>query len=299
MAKNCFIKEIMEESIINEPVSITGLINRIKTKNTKAGELLSVSIKDLSFNDPIECVSFNNIDKLREIFKEGMVVNVCGNINEFNKRKSINITNINPTNIPKENFIERYNIPKSMIKQFKQWVNEMKSPYNDFASYVFNNTWNQFLTAPAAERFHQNKLGGLFIHTFGVCLNMYNILTNYVVHPFYQPMNKINKDRLMLIAMMHDIDKIYEYEYDDGYIKRKDTLLSHNISFITKIMFINDKIENKLSNEDIEIITNAILSHNGEYGVFQMKTIEDILLHSCDMIDAKIYQNQDRGLLGF
>ncbi len=52
-------------------------------------------------------------------------------------------------------------------------------------------------------------------------------------------------------------------------------------------MFINDKIENKLSNEDIEIITNAILSHNGEYGVFQMKTIEDILLHSCDMIDAK------------
>ncbi len=54
---------------------------------------------------------------------------------------------------------------------------------------------------------------------------MYNIVTNYVVHPFYQPMNKINKDRLMLIAMMHDIDKIYEYEYDDGYIKRKGYII--------------------------------------------------------------------------
>ncbi len=87
MAKNCFIKEIMEESIINEPVSITGLINRVKTKNTKAGEILSISIKDLSFNDPIECVSFNNIDMLRETFKEGMVVNVIGNVNEYNKKK--------------------------------------------------------------------------------------------------------------------------------------------------------------------------------------------------------------------
>ncbi len=42
-----------------------------------------------------------------------------------------------------------------------------------------------------------------------------NIIADYITNPFYMSaQNCINKDRLMLKAIVHDIMKIKEYDYE-------------------------------------------------------------------------------------
>ena len=66
-----------------------------------------------------------------------------------------------------------------------------------------------FLSCVAAEKFHGNKRGGLFLHTVGVMKTIESILKDYVTNPFYMNAdNVIDKDRLMLKAIVHDIMKI-------------------------------------------------------------------------------------------
>jgi len=56
-------------------------------------------------------------------------------------------------------------------------------------------------------------------------------------------------------------------------------------SYIEKI---NAEVGNVLSEEELDDICYSILSHHGEFGKFEPKGVEDILLNTADVIDSQI-----------
>jgi 3'-5' exoribonuclease len=97
----------------------------------------------------------------------------------------------------------------------------------------------------------------------------------------------INKDRLMLKAIVHDIMKIKEYDFE-GIIRRKSIKLDHLVMGAAYISEINDEVGNIITEEEMDDICYSILSHHGQFGNYEPKSIEDILLNAADVIDSQI-----------
>ena len=116
-------------------------------------------------------------------------------------------------------------------------------------------------------------------------VNTYNVYTKINM---YGDINSVlNKDRLICKAILHDIKKVDEYEYETV-IRRKPGVIGHLIDGVTYLNKINEECNNILNREQIEDLTYAILSHHGQYGPYEPKTPEDVILHLADMADAKV-----------
>ena len=51
---------------------------------------------------------------------------------------------------------------------------------------------------------------------------------------------------------------------------------------------INEQAKNPLSEQELDFIQYAILSHHGDFGPYKPLHIEHWILHLADMIDAKV-----------
>lgn len=267
--------------------------NKELKPKSSGGEFLSVELVDDTGR--IIFPIFDNVDIVYEKLEIGRPYTVEGSVNIWNGSAQLK----NPRfKIIREydasEFIAKYNVDNSLVEEFLQVIDSLKEPYKTIAieSFDLNTTkerWNKFLTCPSAKKYHGNKLGGLFLHTYGVLKNVINIISLYENGKIdYPDVNTVvNKDRLILKAIIHDLMKTEEYVYDT-YIDRKDNVIGHIIDGATFITIINNKCNNILSNEELEDIKYSLLSHHGEFGPYEPKTIEDWLLHLADMIDAKV-----------
>jgi hypothetical protein len=64
---------------------------------------------------------------------------------------------------------------------------------------------SDFYTAPASTRFHGAKEGGLLEHS----LNVYTCLQSKACNPVWEYLEEIDKDTLIIIALLHDLCKTY------------------------------------------------------------------------------------------
>lgn len=264
----------------------------LKQKNG-GGEFLSVELVDATGR--IIFPIFDNVNIVYEKLEIGKPYIVEGAVNIWNGSAQLK----NPKfRIIKEydasEFIAKYNVDNTLVEEFLEVIDNLKEPYKTIAreSFDLNTTkerWNKFLVCPSAKKFHGNKLGGLFLHTYGVLKNITNMISVYENGNLDYPhvSTVLNKDRLILKAIIHDLMKTEEYVYDT-YIDRRDNVIGHIIDGATFITIINSKCDNILSSEELEDIKYSLLSHHGEFGPYEPKTIEDWLLHLADMIDAKV-----------
>lgn len=134
----------------------------------------------------------------------------------------------------------------------------------------------------AAKNMHHSYMGGLIEHTLSVLQICDFMSTRYKF---------VNRDILICTAILHDLGKIYELssfptnDYtDDG------QLLGHLIICTELITRESGKIEG-FPETLKRLIKHSILSHHGEleYGSpKEPKTIEALILHCADNMDAKI-----------
>lgn len=278
-----------------ERVEFNALISDKKTGWKKDGSPYLM----LVMQDNTGTIAFpvwDNYENLNSHIDVNLVVNIKGIVTRFNG----NIQIRNPIiNLVKEEtdyalYVPEYDIPDNLIGYFNDMVNSLEEKYKKIAigatgANGYNKErWSNFLSCVAAEKFHGNKRGGLFLHTVGVMKTIENILKDYVTNPFYMDAkNVIDKDRLMLKAIVHDIMKIKEYDFD-GIIRRKDIKMDHLVLGAAYIREINWEMGNPLTEEDLDDICYSILAHHGEYGKFETKGIEDILLNMADIVDSQI-----------
>jgi 3'-5' exoribonuclease len=141
-----------------------------------------------------------------------------------------------------------------------------------------------FMKAPAAKGVHHNYIGGLLEHTLTI-LKAIDVLL-----PIYAHVG-LNRDMLIIGAILHDMGKIYEYSYNKVIdMTPVGRLLGH--IYLSAQMADQEvaKIENFPEELRIQLL-HMILGHHGqlEFGSPKLPMTRDaIFLHMLDDLDAKL-----------
>lgn len=144
----------------------------------------------------------------------------------------------------------------------------------------------RFRAAPAAKSMHHAYLGGLLEHSVSVA----QVAMQLCDH-FEERYEDLDRDLLLVGALLHDIGKIEEFEYtlfiDYSHSGR---LLGH---MILGLEILEDKIRSMkhFPQEEALLLKHLILSHHGQTELGAVKlpvTREAFLLHFADDLDAKM-----------
>ncbi len=142
--------------------------------------------------------------------------------------------------------------------------------------------YRAFCDAPAAKGFHHNYIHGLLEHSISVSRVAAAISDQYGAD--------VNRDLLLTSAILHDIGKTAEFEYE-AVIDYSDSgrLLGH-IVLGERIVAAGLGRLKSFPEELALQLQHLILSHHGEreFGSpIRPKTLEAFILHHADDIDAK------------
>lgn len=159
---------------------------------------------------------------------------------------------------------------------------------SDIAQIVLGNDKFSWWTGSGDDMKHHYGEFGLVTHTREVvdlCLKNADYFKDHYV---------IDKQKLFLAALFHDIGKIYDYELiiREPKFWRK-SLHARQTHHISRSALIWNEAKNKLNfQDDDDEVLHAILSHHGrrEYGSpVSPATRIAWLLHLCDSISARMF----------
>lgn len=141
---------------------------------------------------------------------------------------------------------------------------------------------DRFKIAPAAKSMHHAYLGGLLEHTLSVATLVAEICRLYP---------DLDRDLLVVGAVLHDIGKIDEFVYDLCIdYSHAGRLLGH---MVLGVEILEEKLRQmrNFPPEQAMLLKHLILSHHGEaeFGAVKLPmTREAFVLHFADDLDAKM-----------
>lgn len=288
-------------NIKGKKVKLKAMVSEIKELKTKQDkDYLRVVIQDSE--GVMEFPIWDDFEQNKQKLEPGKIIGIVAVLDFYMKPNSApqpQFNNFKYKVLDGENYkdyIPSFTVEPRIIREFERIIERMKEEkYKTFVKRavgldgVNKERWELFISAPAAQKHHHNKIGGLFLHTFGVLKAVLASVQNYTENAFLYSANEaVNVDRLIVCAILHDYKKTEEYAWQDGTIKRRDVLVDHLVLGVSYIKEINKELNYILDENDIDSICYSILSHHGAFGNYQPKTIEDKLLHCADMVDSQI-----------
>ncbi len=239
---------------------------------------------------------FTNKDA-SEIFEnihEKSIYNIMGSVDEFPRNSgnfSIKVDGFKELNEDEydiDDFTRTSGKDKDkLLNEIHTTIHEMENNYlKKLLESFFNDSefTDEFCKAPSAKIHHHNYLGGLLEHTVEVL-----IICRTVCELF----PRLNSDLLYTGAILHDVGKIKNYDYDLTYIdiSNEGKLLDH---LYISCDIVKEKMKVIKTPEDIQLqVLHLILSHHGEVSngwgsPVNPKTPEAVALHYADNLDAKV-----------
>ena len=166
------------------------------------------------------------------------------------------------------------------IKDIEDSINEIENKViKDITIDIYNRYKEKLMVSPAAVKFHHAYKGGLLYHTHSVLMLGKAYMAIYP---------RINKDLVLSGIILHDIAKIEEMS--DGKFTLDGKLFGH-ISLGTALVFTTAERLGYKDTEEAKLLAHVILSHHSEaeFGSPRRpQIIEALIVHLCDMSDAKI-----------
>ncbi len=268
-------------------------IVRKKELKTKKDQTLYILLELGDQSGRISCTLWDNVKSLYDTINVGDMVKVKGTVIVYNDSQQISLEKIRKARpedeVTEKDFLRRGNIEIETFKnRLKEIIDSVKnSSLKSLLQYFFNDPeWlDRFAEAPGGKLWHHAYIGGLMEHTVavvGICEN---------VAQFYP---SVDRDLLITGAILHDIGKIDEYRYDQGFIDYSDEgrLWGHISIGFQQVKAVIEKIENRegFPEELKKVLLHMILSHQGklEQGspVLPM-TLEAMILYYADELDSK------------
>lgn len=173
-----------------------------------------------------------------------------------------------------------------LIRRLEQYVASVNdSGLSQLLQVFFNDNGilKAFTEAPAAIFHHHVYIGGLLHHTVGVVEQCLRLATS-----------KTDRDMLVTGAILHDVGKIYDYDWSGVTFLMTDNgrLLGH---ISQGLLMVNNYARNclGLSLQRLSLLQHLILSHHGklEWGSpVEPCTLEAVLLHEADMLDVQLHK---------
>jgi 3'-5' exoribonuclease len=147
--------------------------------------------------------------------------------------------------------------------------------------------WERFTAVPAAKQIHHAYLRGLLEHT----LSMMEIGAMLAEHYDLQFPGVIDRDLVLVGALLHDIGKTWEYEYEQGIdISTQGRLVGHlvlGIEALDRALATLPGFPALLAHR----VKHMIVSHHGEPEMgapLRPITPEAVLLHQIDLLDSQV-----------
>ncbi len=216
------------------------------------------------------------------------IIYTSAKLTQYRGQNQLNITEWRQANqgeYTQKNFLPvcPYDLEKLWSRLKETMVNIKDLGLSQILRSVFGKHYKQFQEAPAALYQHGAYLGGLLEHTCGVVEQCLRLATE-----------ETDIDLLITGAILHDIGKIFDYDWSGCVIIMTDSgqLLGH---ISQGMMIINNHATNcsDLSTERLNLLLHLIASHHGklEWGSpVEPLTREAILLHNADMLDVQLWK---------
>ncbi len=282
MTKTKFVQDLKIGEEVKDIFFVTG-----RYYGKKHVEYLFFDLQDKTGR--IRGKAFENIEKYIGI-KERVFAQVVGTVAEYQGRKEIlikEIKEIAPALVRKEDFVlmSRYD-PEEMLAQVQGFCAQVSNPFlvRLLNSFLSDLTFRErFKRSPAAAKAHQAYLGGLLEHT--VYLGKL-VQAAKGVYP-----DQFDYSLLLTGAILHDVGKIEEYEYDINIdFSTKGRLIGHIVLGYTMVKEKIEKIEgfpSDLANKVLHLIlaSHGELEHGSPVGP---KIPEAVFLYHLDNLDAKM-----------
>jgi 3'-5' exoribonuclease len=241
----------------------------------------------------IPATLWEDASAIYETIKPGQIVKVKGSVLTYKDALQLTIDKIRKAEPADEvnagMFLPRGEINSDELK--KKLQTYMESIKNEALKRLLHRIFDdaewarRFEEAPGGKLWHHAYLGGLLEHTMAVidvCETMAGLYT------------MVDRDLLITGAILHDIGKLDEYGYDEGYIDFTDEgrLWGHISIGAQRIRTVIEDMEKGegFPAEMKKQIIHLILSHQGklEHGSPVLPaTMEAIILYYADEMDSK------------
>lgn len=298
------IAELLPGQVMNQ----IALVNSFERRQKKSGEeYLKLIVKDISglMDVMVWDRSEKEINDLETNLKSNRFVYIEGQVEKFklDNKDAVNVKAkvIYPVEKPED---------ISMFEKTSKFSNETLAEMLDKAIANINNTHlrslcnvligpngtyrEKYLIWPAAKSFHHAYRGGLAEHS----LEVYRFITaDYDgVSGFLDDEVDVDWDLLHAAALLHDIAKIAEYDYQDGACSFTTTgeLIGHLCLGAIWVSSAMNKVPDFPKDLAIHLI-HIILSHHErlDWGAAVVpKTKEATLFHMADNRSAKMHQTR-------
>ena len=263
------------------------LLTSLSAKTTKAGkEFLDLELRDKSAS--LNAKMWDNFEQFVLNAKIGSVVKILGTMDEFNNIPQIKIDRVRLAS-EKENISPSDFLPTS-TRPISEMENELKNRISGITdsnltrllkNILSEERFSKYKKVPAGKAWHHAYIGGLLEHTLEI-IKICDLMCE--IH------KEINRDLLITGAILHDLGKIEELEFESGFdYTTKGKLVGHIVIIANIIEKECSAVEN-FSEELKNQLLHLVLSHQGKLEFASPvvpKTIEAIVLYHADELSAK------------
>jgi len=246
---------------------------------------LTITLQDQS--GEIDAKIWDVTTELEEMYKEGAVVKVEGELHDYRGRLQLKLKQIRlateKDEVNFDDFFARAPLSKEeLFESITTYINNMKNEkLRKLTDFLVSKHQKEYLEYPAATKNHHEFVSGLAYHVHCM-LRLGESIAN--LYP------SINKDVLYAGIILHDLGKVTELS---GPVSTKYTVEGNLLGHISlmAIEIGNAAIELGIEGEEVTVLQHLVLSHHGkyEYGSPKLPLIKEAeILHYIDNIDAKM-----------
>jgi 3'-5' exoribonuclease len=283
MAK-AFVAELPE----GQPVTSYFVAKQVQARQRRSGEAyLTMVLADRSGELP--AVVWEGVENLAHGLADGDIVKVQAVLGTYRGERQLTVTRVRkaaPEEVSLEDFFPRTERDVAgMLATLDEAVAGIGDPHlKRLLQDLFSDPTvrDAFAVAPAAKAIHHAFLGGLLEHTVSV-VGLCRLLADY--YP------AVNRDLLVTAAILHDMGKVDELEWERVFdYTDAGRLLGH---IALGAFRVQERIRS-VPDFPVELansLIHCILSHHGELewgSPKRPKTLEAIVLHYAENLDGKV-----------
>jgi 3'-5' exoribonuclease len=290
--KTVFVESLEVDSTITSIFIVRD--KEIRQQKNNNQDYLRLTLGDRSGS--VAALSFQDTDKNWHTFNQGDYVLVRGVVKEYAGRPQIKLTRVQV--LPEDGVDSRDFLPSAdrdadeMYEELFGWVRSIADPHiKHLLEAIFGDEEiaGRFRMAPAAKGMHHAYIGGLLSHTLSVIGLCHRVAGHYGPPA-------VNHDLLLAGAMLHDLGKAWELDWQRGFdYTDSGRLLGHIVEESFLVNRYIERIEGFPEELRMQLL-HIVLSHHGTYefgSPRRPKTVEALILHYVDDLDSKCQAMQD------
>ena len=282
--KKQFIRQIRAGDVLADCFV---LAEKSMAQKKDGNNYLNVVLSDRTGN--IKGVVWDNVATISSQSESGAVVSVRGHVSEYRGNLQVvvkEMTMVPPDETDPSDFMS--STERDVDQMFERLVALSESLEAWYLKALFSAFWadesftSRFKRAPAAKKMHHAYIGGLLEHTLSMAILADKIAEHY---------KGIDRDLLVSGALLHDMGKIREFNYDMGIDYSDEGRMVNHI--VIGIQMIEEKMQtiDAFPEEPAMLLKHMVVSHHGskELGSPEPpKTIEAVILNCIDEMDSRI-----------